>query len=99
MDKIMKNKRGLELVISWKKIQNQVKKVPLLAMYYLIKFNDVIQSGFWVIPKITSGTSCKPIHGINKLFYFHLFESGKHGKEEENYKNVNILRWNKKHFS
>ena len=30
----------------------------------MTKFDDIIQSGFSVIPKITSTNLCKPIHGI-----------------------------------
>ena len=33
-------------------------------MSYLTKFDDVIQSAFWVIPKITSANLCKPIDEI-----------------------------------
>ena len=33
-------------------------------MYYLTKFDDVIKSGFGVIPKITPTNLCKPIHDI-----------------------------------
>ena len=27
-------------------LQNKIRKIPLLVMYYLTKFDDVIQSGF-----------------------------------------------------
>ena len=40
------------------RLQNKFKKFPLSVMYYLAKFDEVIWSGFWVIPKI------KPIHEI-----------------------------------
>ena len=51
-------------------------------MYYLTKFDDVIWSGFWVIPKITSANLCKPIHDIiNYSIFICPFESGKCGKE------------------
>ena len=36
----------------------------LLVMYYLIKFDDVIWSSFWVISKITSANLCKSVHDI-----------------------------------
>ena len=39
MDKIMKNKRGLELVTSRK---NKFRKIPLSVIYYLTKFDDII---------------------------------------------------------
>ena len=51
-------------------------------MYYLTKFDDVIQSGFWVIAKIISANLCKPIHDIiNYSTSIRPFESGKCGKE------------------
>ena len=51
-------------------------------MYYLTKFDDVIQSGFWVIPKITSANLCKPVHEIITYSTFICpFESGKFVKE------------------
>ena len=34
--------------------QNKFKTIPLLVMYYLIQFDDVICSSFSVIPKIMS---------------------------------------------
>ena len=48
-------------------------------MYYMTKFDDIIQSGFSVIPKITSTNLCKPIHGIKYSISFVLLnvESGK----------------------
>ena len=53
-------------------------------MYYLTKFDDGIQSGFWVIPKITSANLCNPIHGIiNYSTSICPFKSGKSGKEWE----------------
>ena len=33
-------------------------------MYYPTNFDDVMKSSFSVIPKITSGNLCKPIHDI-----------------------------------
>ena len=37
---------------------------PFLFMYHLGNFDHLIQSGFWVIPKITFAHLCKPIHNI-----------------------------------
>ena len=54
------------------RLWNNFRKITLLVIYYLIKFDDVIWSGFWVIPKIASANLCKPIHNINKSFHFHL---------------------------
>ena len=46
------------------------------------KFDDVIASDFWVIPKITPANLCKPIHDIiNHPTYICPFVSGKCRKE------------------
>ena len=83
MDKIVKNKRNLELVISCR-LQKKITKFSLLFMYYLTKFDGVIKSSFWVIPKITPASLYKPIHNIiNYSTSICPFESGKRGKEEE----------------
>ena len=42
MDKVIKNKRGLELVTSHSSGYEQVHKISLLVMYYVIKFDGVI---------------------------------------------------------
>ena len=69
------------------------QKNSSLVVYYLTKFDGVILSVFWVIPKITPANSCKPIHDtINYFTSVCPFESGKCGKEEEDYKNLNISR-------
>ena len=44
--------------------RNKFRKFPLFVLYYLTKFDDVMLSSFWVIPKITSATLCKPIYDI-----------------------------------
>ena len=47
MDEVMQNKRGLELVTDRSSgSMDKLKKVPLLVMHYLTKFDDVIQSAF-----------------------------------------------------
>ena len=71
------------------KLRNKFRKIPLLVMYHLTKFDDAMQSGFWVIPKITSAYLCKPIYDIiNYSTFISPFESGKCEKEK-NYKNLN----------
>ena len=72
------------------KLQNKFKNIPLFVMYYPTKFDDVVKSSFWVIPKITSANLCKPIHDIiNYSTFICSFESEKCGKDEKNYKNLN----------
>ena len=66
------------------RLRNKFIRVPLFVIYYLTKFDDVMLSCFWPIPKITSANLCKPIHGIiNYSTSICSFESGKYGKEEE----------------
>ena len=50
------------LLLFWS--QSKIRKIPLLVIYYLTKFDDVIWSSFWVIPKVTSANLCKSIHDI-----------------------------------
>ena len=47
------------------RLQNKFRKIPLLVIYHLTQFDDIIKSSFRVIPKITSANLCKPIHNIN----------------------------------
>ena len=62
-------------------------------MYYLTKYLDIIKSGFWVFPKITSANLYKPVHNmISYSTFIFLFEAGKCGKEGENYKKLNLSR-------
>ena len=64
------------------RLGNKFKKIALLVMYYLTKFDDVIYSGFWVILKIKSVNLCKPIYDIiNYSTSICPSESGKCGKE------------------
>ena len=63
------------------RLQNKFKNIPLFVIYYLTKFDDVMQSSFWVIPKFISKNLCKSIHDI--IYYSTSicpFEPGKCGK-------------------
>ena len=80
------------------RLQNKFSKIPLLVMYYLTKFHGVIQSGSWVIPKITLANLYKPIHDIiNYSTSIRSFESGKRGREEEKLQKLEYLE-NEKSF-
>ena len=57
MVKIMKNKKGLQLVTSF-------KKFLVLVIYHLGNIDESIQSGICVIPKITFANLCKPICNV-----------------------------------
>ena len=66
------------------RLKNKFKKISLLVIYYLTRFEGIIWRGFWVIPKITSSNLCKPMHDIiNYSTSICPFESGKSGKENE----------------
>ena len=75
------------------RLQNKFWKIPVLVIYYLTKFDDVIYVSFWVIPKITSVNLCKSIHDIVNYFTsICLFESGKFGKEGKKLQEFEYLR-------
>ena len=40
------------------RLQNKFTKISLSVKYYLAKFDGVIKSSFWVIPKIISSNLC-----------------------------------------
>ena len=66
------------------RLRNKFTKISLLVIYYLTKFDGVIQSGFWVVPNITSANLCKPIHDImNYSISVCPFGSGECGKEKQ----------------
>ena len=81
------------------RLQNKSRKIPLLLIYYLTKFDDIILSSFRVIPKITSANLCKPIHDIINYFTsIWPFEFGKCGKEGKKLQKFEHLE-NEKSFS
>ena len=67
------------------RLQNKFRKISLLVIYYLTKFDDIIFSSFRVIPKITSANLCKPIHDIinysTSIWPFEFGNCGKEGKK------------------
>ena len=80
------------------RLRNKFTKISLLVIYYLTKFDGVIQSGFSVIPNITPANLCKPIHDIiNYSISICPFESGKCGKEEQKLQKFECLE-NEKSF-
>ena len=63
-------------------LQNEFKIICLFVICRLTKYNDVMYSSFWVIPKITSANLCKSDDDIiNYSTSICPFESGKCGKE------------------
>ena len=87
------------------KLPKKFRKIPFLMVYYLTKFDDLIWSGFWHIPKITSANLWKPIHDINYCTFVCPFETGKWKGREKVAKNwiswkwKELFRWNKKCIS
>ena len=63
------------------RLRNKFTKTSLLVLYYLTKFDGVIWSSSWVIPKITPANLCKPVHDINYSTSIYSFKSRKWGKE------------------
>ena len=45
--------------------RNKFRKIPLFAIHYLTKFDDEMESSFWIIARITSANLCKSINDIN----------------------------------
>ena len=80
------------------RLRNKFTKVSLSVIYYLTKFDGVIiQSGFSVIPNVTTANICKPIHDINYSISICPFESSKCGKEEQKLQKFEYLE-NEKSF-
>ena len=93
-------------------LQCKFRKIPLLVTYYLTKFDDVIQSSFWVNSK---SSICKFMQAnlwhhfmqANLWHHFHLsFWTWKVWKGREQITKIwisweweELFRWNKKHFS
>ena len=68
-------------------------RMTLLVKYYQIKFEYIIQSGFEVIPKITSVNLSKPISDIiNHSTFICLFEFGNCGKGREKNTKIKYLK-------
>ena len=87
-----KQKRLLTSDQSLFKLRTKFRKIALLVIYYLTKFDDVIESSCWCFSKITSANLCKPIHDIINYFtYICPFVSGKCGKEGKKYKKFEYL--------
>ena len=80
------------------RLHNKFTKISLLVIYYLTKFDGVIQSSFWVNPNITPANLCKPIHDIiNYSTSICPFVSEKCGKKEEKLQKFEYLE-NEKSF-
>ena len=64
MDLIMKNKTGLKLVTRVSLGYKTCLENSFLVIYHLGNFDNIIQSGFWIIPKIALANLCKPIQDV-----------------------------------
>ena len=80
------------------RLRNKLTKISQLVIYYLTKFDGVIQSSFWVIPKIVPENLRKPIYDIiNYSTFICRIEFGKCGKEEDKLQKLEYLE-NEKSF-
>ena len=80
------------------KLQNKFRKIPLLVISYLTKFDDIIWNDCWVISKLASANLCKPIHDITNYSTTTCpFLSGKCGQEGKNLQKFEFLE-NEKSF-
>ena len=102
--KLKKTKRSLNWWPVAPQVAKQVYKVSLFVIYYLLKFDGVIKSSSWLIPKISPANLCKPNHDIIFFsFSFPLLIL----QNVERKGNITIwiswewkklFRWNKKYF-
>ena len=77
------------------RLQNKSRKMLSLVIYYQTKFDDIILSGFWIVPQIASANLCKPIRNYSTSIC--PFESGKLGKEGKKLQKFECLE-NEKSF-
>ena len=91
IDKIIKSRRDLELKTS--RCSGYETSSEKLYYYSCINWPSLMMKYNPVILKVTSANLSKPIHDIINFPIFNFtFESRKSGKEEKNYKNLNISR-------
>ena len=86
MDKIIKKQKRPETSDqSLFRLQNRFRKIPILLIYYLNKFDDVIREVFGKFQKLHLLTyACHPIHDIISYFLIMcLFEFRMCGKERK----------------
>ena len=85
------SKKGLELSYqSLFMLQNMFRKIPYLVIYHVRNFDDLMQSGFQVIPKITFLNLCKPVKDVIIIPVLSVFWISKLGMKGKNYKNLSI---------
>ena len=78
-------------------LKNMFRKIPLLVIYYLGNFDDLIQSDFLVVPKITFANLCKAHSQHNYFSFVWPFEFGKCENEGKKLRKIEYLD-NKKSF-
>ena len=87
------------------RLWNKFRKILLLVIYYPTKFDDVIQSDFWGIPKTTSANLCMLIYDIINYStstcpsVSEIVEREKITKIRISQERKELYRWNEKHFS
>ena len=75
------------------KLQIIFKNIPFSLIYHLNNFDALVQSCFWVIPKIAYANLCKPAHDVIIIPVSTVHLKLKHMKrKEKNSKKFKILR-------
>ena len=71
------------------RLQSKFKNILLFVIYYLTKFDDIMSSSYWLIPKITSANLCKSIDDIinysTSICPFESWNCGEKGKKLQKY--------------
>ena len=87
-------------------LQNIFRKILFLLIYHLGNFDDLIQCGCWIIPKIILANLGRPIHNIvtipvssDPLILKTAKEGKKNTKSWISREGKELFKWNKKHFS
>ena len=76
-------------------LQNMFRKIPYLVIYHVRNFDDLMQSGFQVIPKITFLNLCKPVKDviiIPVLSVLLNLETGNEGKKLQKFEYLENIK-------
>ena len=102
MDNVMIKKGSGNIDQSFFGLQNMSRKIPFLVIYRLGNFDDLMQSGVWVVAKTTFAYLCKPIHNViiipvssGPLNLETVEGKGKNWKKKISRERKDLFRWNK----
>ena len=99
MDNVMIKKGSGNIDQSFFGLQNMSRKIPFLVIYRVGNFDDLMQSGVWVIAKTTFANLCKPIkqrHNYSSFIW--PFESGNCRRKGQKIEKKNEYLENEKTF-